>query len=103
MMRFRLWSIGVLCLLSLLCLAACSPGLTPDEKKDVQSEQEQGVVGFVKTILSRTFFGSSLRSRSDRVFQGHTSIVWSVDFSPDGKNLATAQYDQAVLLFDRLP
>jgi WD40 repeat protein len=30
-------------------------------------------------------------------------FVNGVSFSPDGKHLATAQYDQAVLLFDRLP
>ena len=56
MMRSRVRSAGVLCLLALLCFVACSPGLTPDEKKYVQSEHEPGVVGYVKTLLSRYFF-----------------------------------------------
>ena len=30
-------------------------------------------------------------------------LVNGVSFSPDGKHLATAQYDQAVLLFDKMP
>jgi WD40 repeat protein len=30
-------------------------------------------------------------------------LVNGVSFSPDGKHLATAQFDKSVLLFDRLP
>jgi len=53
MMRFRVRAAGVLFLLCLLCLATCSPGLTPDELKYVQSRHEPGLGGFVKTLLSR--------------------------------------------------
>src|SRR5512139_608211 len=100
MMRSRVRSVGVLFLLCLLCLSACSPGLTPDEKKYVQSKQEPGFVGFVKTLLSRYFFASSLSSRPDRVFQGHTSIVWTIDFAPDGRTLASAGADKDIIIWN---
>jgi len=100
MFRSRVRSAGVLCLLTLICLAACSPGLTPDEKKVVQSEQEPGVVGYIKTLLSRYFFASSLSNRPDRVFPGHTSIVWNVDFSPDGKTLASGSADKNIIIWN---
>jgi WD40 repeat protein len=38
--------------------------------------------------------------RNIRSFYG---FVNGVSFSPDGKRLATAQYNKAVLLFDNLP
>ena len=100
MMRSRVRAAGVLFLLCLLCLATCSPGLTPDELKYVQSRHEPGFAGFVKTLLSRYFFCSSLSSRPDRAFQGHTSIVWSVAFSPDGRTIASGSADKDIIIWN---
>src|SRR5207245_626174 len=33
-------------------------------------------------------------------FVGHTNTIWSLDFSPDGTRLATADYDGRVQVWD---
>ncbi len=39
--------------------------------------------------------------RSERIFTGHTSEIWSVKFSPDGQLLASAGVDSAVKIWQR--
>ncbi len=49
----------------------------------------------VVTALSQAVYGASERNR----LEGHSDVVWSVSFSPDGQLIASASRDQSVKLW----
>jgi WD40 repeat protein len=44
--------------------------------------------------------GNNQEVQPQQVFTGHNDKVWDVDFSPDGKQLATASSDNTVIIWD---
>ena len=77
--------------------------LTNAKQLGIEDEYQQKGVVVLEHLLAEIAFLSTPREaagQSEAVFHGHTDIVWSVAFSPNGQTLASSGWDDKIRLWN---